>query len=97
MERVIMFNLAIILHNLNYSLLIPQFKLKAKLGHMAQWIEFHSLREQQPVQLDKLVEGREREENVERSEKGGLLDSKEFENSNSGIELVQRSELALQK
>ena len=35
MEKVILFNLAIILHNLNHSLLMPQFKLKAKIGHMA--------------------------------------------------------------
>ena len=89
MEKVIVFNLAIILHNLNHSLLVPQFKLRAKIGHMAQWVEFHSLRQQEPVQLDKLTELKEKEENVERSEKGGLLaDSKEFENSNSGIELV---------
>lgn len=44
MEKVVMFNLAVILYNLNHSLLMPQFKLKAKVGHMAQWIEFHSLR-----------------------------------------------------
>ena len=54
MEKLIMFNLAIILHNLNHSLLVPQFKLRAKIGHMAQWIEFHSLRPHEPPQLDKL-------------------------------------------
>ena len=91
MEKVIMINLAIILHNLNHSQLVPQFKLRAKIGHMAQWIEFHSLRQQPEAQLDKLVQISEKEEN-ERSEKGGLLaDSKEFDNSSSGIELVQRS------
>ena len=52
MEKVILFNLAIILHNLNHSLLMPQFKLKAKIGHMAQWIEFHSLKPMRPATLE---------------------------------------------
>jgi len=65
MEKVVMFNLAIILHNLNHSLLVPQFKLRAKIGHMAQWIEFHSLRPLQPATLDKQMELREDEGNAE--------------------------------
>ena len=52
MEKVILFNLAIILHNLNHSLLMPQFKLKAKIGHMAQWIEFHSLKPMRSATLE---------------------------------------------
>jgi len=42
-EKVVHFNLAIFLTNLNNSLLVPQFKIKAKVGYQAQWIEFHSL------------------------------------------------------
>ena len=92
-----MINLAIILHNLNHSLLVPQFKLRAKIGHMAQWIEFHSLRQKESPQLDRLLEIKEKAENGERSEKGGLLaDSKEFEDSSSGIELPQRADILLQ-
>ena len=44
MEKVIMFNLAIILQNLNSSKLVKKYRLRAKVGHLAQWIEFHSLR-----------------------------------------------------
>ena len=65
MEKVIMFNLAIILQNLNNSILVPQFKLKAKIGHMAQWIEFHSLRSPKPIQLNNQEEIKEKEVNLE--------------------------------
>ena len=43
MEKVVFFNMALILSNLNFNILEPKFKLKAKLGYLAQWIEFHSV------------------------------------------------------
>ena len=65
---------------------------------MAQWIEFHSLRQKEPPQLDRLLEIKEKAENGERSEKGGLLsNSKEFEDSSSGVDLPQRADLLLQQ
>ena len=44
LEKEMFFNLAVCLQNLNREVLEKNFKLKAKIGHMAQWIEFHSLR-----------------------------------------------------
>ena len=43
-EKTVIFNLALILHNLNASSLESKCKLKCKVGHLAQWVEFHSLR-----------------------------------------------------
>ena len=79
-----MFNLAIILQNLNSSQLVKKYRLRAKVGHLAQWIEFHSLRPlnaQMPLEI-------EQKSKEQKSEKGGLLaDSKEFQESNSKIDL----------
>ena len=44
MDKVIFLNLAFVIHNLNKTLLESKFKMRCKLGHMGQWIEFHSLR-----------------------------------------------------
>ena len=44
MDKIIFLNLAFAIHNLNKTLLESKFKLRCKIGHMGQWIEFHSLR-----------------------------------------------------
>lgn len=35
MEKRVLFNIALVLSNLNFNILEPKFKLKAKLGYMA--------------------------------------------------------------
>ena len=50
-EKEIIFNLALILHNLNEDTMVPKYKLRCKMGHLGQWVEFHSLRE--PEELKK--------------------------------------------
>ena len=44
MEKYVFFNLAFTIYNLNKTVLEPKHKLRCKLGHLGQWIEFHSLR-----------------------------------------------------
>lgn len=44
MEKFVFFNMAVAIHNLNKTTLEPKHKIKCKLGHLGQWIEFHSLR-----------------------------------------------------
>ena len=36
--------MAFAIHNLNKTLLESKFKMRCKVGHLGQWIEFHSLR-----------------------------------------------------
>ena len=38
-----MFNMALVLSNINVNILEPKYRIKAKLGHLGSWIEFHSL------------------------------------------------------
>ena len=42
LEKVVLFNTALVLQNLNTNILEPKFRQKAKLGHLGQWIEFHA-------------------------------------------------------
>ena len=44
MEKAVFLNLAFTIHNLNKTLLESKFKMRCKMGHLGQWIEFHSLR-----------------------------------------------------
>ena len=44
MEKAVFFNLAFSIYNLNKTVLESKFKMRCKLGHLGQWIEFHSLR-----------------------------------------------------
>ena len=44
MDKAVFFNLAFAIHNLNKTILEKDFKMRCKLGHLGQWIEFHSLR-----------------------------------------------------
>ena len=44
MDKAVLFNLAFSLYNMNKTCLEKDFKLRCKLGHLGQWIEFHSLR-----------------------------------------------------
>lgn len=43
MEKSFLFNMALILGNINFNILEPKYKIKAKLGHLGTWVEFHSL------------------------------------------------------
>jgi hypothetical protein len=43
MEKTVIFNLALILTNINKNILEPKFRIRARIGHLAQWIEFHAL------------------------------------------------------
>lgn len=42
LEKKLLFNTALVLSNLNWNVLEPKFKIKAKLGYLGQWIEFHA-------------------------------------------------------
>jgi hypothetical protein len=42
LEKTVFFNTALALSNMNFSVLEPKFKIKARLGHLAQWVEFHA-------------------------------------------------------
>ena len=44
-EKEFFFNLALIVFNFNEETLVPKYKLKCTLGHLGQWVEFHSLRQ----------------------------------------------------
>ena len=44
MDKAVFFNLAFTIHNINKTFLEQDFKMRCKLGHLGQWIEFHSLR-----------------------------------------------------
>ena len=50
MDKAVFFNLAFVLYDLNKTILEPQFKLRCKLGHLGQWIEFHSLKRKSILQ-----------------------------------------------
>ena len=63
MEKYVFFNLAFSIHNLNKTVLEKQFRMRCKLGHLGQWIEFHSLRRKSQT-----------EEEQSKSEQVDLLD-----------------------
>ena len=63
MEKYVFFNLAFSIHNLNKTVLESKHKMRCKLGHLGQWIEFHSLRRK-----------RQTEEDQSKSEQVDLLD-----------------------
>ena len=44
MDKAVFFNMAFVIHNLNKTELEKKYQMRCKLGHMGQWIEFHSLR-----------------------------------------------------
>ena len=78
-----MFNLAVILQNLNNSVLVKKHRLRAKIGHLAQWIEFHSLRPIQPP----VPQGMESKEKYAKAKTGLLVNSEEFQDSNNNLNL----------
>ena len=43
LQKKIHFNLALVLINVNHEFLEKKHRLRARIGHMAQWVEFHSL------------------------------------------------------
>lgn len=44
MDKAVLFNLAFTLYNMNKSCLEQKYRLRCKVGHLGQWIEFHSLK-----------------------------------------------------
>ena len=53
MDKAVLFNLAFALYNMNKTCLEKKYRLRCKVGHLGQWIEFHSLRRREQTEDEK--------------------------------------------
>ena len=53
MDKAVLFNLAFTIYNMNKSCLEKKYRLRCKLGHLGQWVEFHSLRRREQTEEEK--------------------------------------------